>query len=393
MRQSTLKLATFGLVMSSAAWSIPVSLADSTTKLDVGVMMQNRAEHNWAETSAGKTFDVNRGKAGEADAVDFYGRRARLNISGEREGWKALLTFSADKSDLTGYNSKERAAQLLYLWVQKTVATGELSHVVTVGLDQPNVEPAYRDPSSQLLLPTPRATILYPTAANAFGVRYQLNHKLFQISLDVQNNRDTGRASQSETDGLFYGARAVVSLIPGAALPKRTESFAGEAGTALALGIDGTIDHSYVQVGAAKDTILASYASAGADILFHMDGLTADVDARVQKYYRPTNKILSYAVSVQAGYAIPVPALGIVVEPALRGSVIDKDVDNDEATIVSYSSSAESEHGNSGYEEEAGLNIYFKGHSNKLQIAFQRWDSENSDANANILRVQHQFSF
>ena len=76
--------------------------------------------------------------------------------------------------------------------------------------------------------------------------------------------------------------------------------------------------------------------------------------------------------------------------------MIDKDVDDkftDAKAISAYSSSAVAEHGNSGYEAEAGVNIYFKGHSNKLQIGFQRWESENSDANANILRIQHQFTF
>ncbi len=393
MHRSNLKLATLALAIAPAAWSISVPLTDSTTKLDVGFMMQNRAEHNWAENSTAKTYDVNRGKLGEADPVDFYVRRARLNISAEREGWKALVTFSADKADLTGYNSKERAAQLLYLWAQKTITTGELSHVITLGLDQPNVEPAYRDPSSQLLLPTPRATILYPSAANAVGVRYQLNHKLFQVSVDVQNNRDTGRAVDTASDGLFYGARAVVSLLPGVALPKRTESFVGEKGLGLALGLDGTVDNNYIQKATDGSIIQASYATTGADLLFHMDGLTADVDARLQKYYRTKNKTLSYAVSVQAGYAIPVSALGVVVEPALRGSVIDKDADLEEAGATTYNTSAESEHGLSGYEAEAGLNIYFKGHSNKLQIGVQHWEAEANDANANILRVQHQFSF
>jgi hypothetical protein len=282
--------------------------------------------------------------------------------------------------------------ELVYLWAAKTIKTGSLSHVITVGQDQPNIQPAYRDPSSQLLLPVPRATVLFPSAYIGYGARYQLNHSQYQFSLDLQNNRDQGRADSNETDGLFYGARLVASPIPGLALPKRTESFAGEKGMGLAIGVDGTMDHSHVLKENNGSIVTASYLTGGADILFHMDALTAVADARIQKFYRPENKVVSYAVSVQAGYAIPVAAAGIVLEPALRGSIIDKDVDLDEAAKT-YSSSTAAEHGNSGYEGEIGLNIYFKGHSNKLQIGFQRWESEASDANANILRLQHQFSF
>lgn len=390
MRRSTLTLSVLGLAFAPAAWSIPVSLADSTVKLDVGAVMQNRAEMNWAEDSKGNAFDVNRGKLGESDPVDFYNRRARLTVSAEREGWKGLISFAADNADKTG--KKERAVELVYLWAAKTIKTGSLSHVITVGQDQPNIQPAYRDPSSQLLLPVPRATVLFPSAYIGYGARYQLNHKQFQFSVDVQNNRDQGKVDSTETDGLFYGARLVASPIPGLALPKRTESFAGEPGMGLAIGIDGTMDHSHVLKESNGSIVTASYLSGGADILFHMDNLTAVADARIQKFYRPENKVLSYAVSVQAGYAIPVAAAGIVLEPALRGSIIDKDVDVDEA-VKTYSSSAVAEHGNSGYEGEVGLNIYFKGHSNKVQIGFQRWEAEASDASANILRVQHQFSF
>lgn len=394
MRRSTLTLSVLGLAFAPAAWSIPVSLADSTVKLDVGAVMQNRAEMNWAEDNKGNSFDVNRGALGESDPVDFYNRRARLTVSAEREGWKGLISFSADNADKTG--KKERAVELVYLWAEKTIKIGELSHVLHVGQDQPNVQPAYRDPSSQLLFPVPRATVLFPTAYIGYGLRYQLNHKQFQFSVDVQNNRDQGRADSTETDGLFYGARLVASPIPGLALPKRTESFAGEKGMGLAIGVDGTMDHSHVLKQSNGSIVTASYLTGGADVLFHMDALTAVVDGRVQKYYRPENKVLSYAVSVQAGYAIPVAAAGIVLEPALRGSIIDKDMDDsdvDAKAITKYSSKAIEEHGNSGYEGEVGLNIYFKGHSNKLQIGYQRWESENSEANANILRVQHQFSF
>jgi hypothetical protein len=396
MRRSTLNFALLGLAVAPAAWSIPVTLADSTVKLDVGVVMQNRAEMNWSETSKGTDFDANRGDTVAADMVDFYNRRARLTVSAEREGWKGLISFSADKADKVG--KPERAVELVYLWASKTIKTGDLSHVITVGQDQPNVQPSFRDPSSQLLFPVPRATVLYPAAAIGYGVRYQLNHSLFQVSFDAQNNRDAGRNSVTETNGLFYGLRAVASLLPGVALPKRTESFVGEKGMGLALGLDGTLDHAYTRKGSAKtvpDTSYSTY-SGGADVLFHMDALTADADFRMQQLAKPGKHEQSMAISVQAGYAIPVASMGIVVEPALRGSMIDKDVDNkftDAKAATTYSSAAVAEHGNSGYEGEVGVNIYFKGHSNKLQIGFQRWEAEESNANANILRIQHQFSF
>ncbi len=396
MRQSNLKLSVIGLGLASAAWSIPVTLADSTTKLDVGVMMQNRAEMNWAETSTGADFDVNRGKATTADPVDFYGRRARLTVSAEREGWKGLVTFAADNGDPTG--AKSRTPELLYLWAEKTFKTGSFSHVLHLGLDQANVQPAYRTSSSVLLFPTTRATALFPAPTGAYGLRYQLNHKQFQISADVQNNRDQGRADsasvQKEEDGLFYATRAVASLLPGVALPKQTESFAGEKGMALTLGLDGTLDHSLVKK-SGTTVYTSSIGTLGADVVFHLDGLTAIVDYRLQNTFVPKSvgkEVTAYALAVQAGYAIPVPAAGFVVEPALRGSVIDNNTDT-EAPGAAYSSKAISEHGGSGYEGEVGVNLYFNGHKNKVQIAYQRWESENSDANANIVRIQHQFQF
>lgn len=386
MRRS-IKLSALGLILVSTAWSIPVTLADSTSKLDVGVMIQTRAEHNWAETSSGKTFDVNRGTLGEADPIDFYGRRARVTIAGEHDGWKGSITLAADNTDRTG--KKERSVELLYLWASKTITAGGLTHVISAGLDQPNVQPAYRNSSSQLLFPILRVTGSLPSPTSAYGVRYQMNNKLFQISADVQNNRDQGRVDSTEANGMFYGARAVASLLPGVAVPKLTESFAGEKGLGLSLGLDGTIDNRRIETQNSA-IVTSSYATAGADILFHMDAITAIADARIQKYYRPTNKVTSYAVAVQVGYAIPFA--GVVFEPALRGSILDKNVD-DEAAIGSYSSAVEAETGNSGYTSEVGLNAYFNGHKNKLQLAFQRWESENSDANANILRLQHQYSF
>jgi len=392
MRRSTLKFATTALALAPLAWSIPVTLADTTSKLDVGVMMQTRAEHNWAEDNKGNTFDVNRGSLGEADPVDFYGRRARLNISGEKDGWKGLITLAADNTDPTG--AKSRTPELLYLWAEKSIKTGDFTHILHVGLDQANAQPAYRTSSALLLFPTTRATALFPAPTSAYGLRYQVNHSQFQFSADVQNNRDQGRADNTESNGLFYATRAVASLLPGVAVPKLTESFAGESGLALTLGLDGTLDHAYVKK-SGTTVYTSSYGTMGADVVFHMDALTAIADYRVQTYFVPTtvgNNTTSYALALQAGYAIPVPAAGIVVEPALRGSVIDNNID-DEAIVTAYSSKAEAEHGNSGYEGEVGLNVYFNGHKNKIQLAYQRWESENSNANANILRLQHQFSF
>jgi hypothetical protein len=392
MRRSTLKLSVLGLGLASAAWSIPVTLADTTTKLDVGVMLQTRAEHNWAENDKGADFDVNRGSLGTSDPIDFYGRRARLTVAAEREGWKGLVTFAADNTDPAG--KKSRSPELLYLWAEKSIKSGSFTHILHAGLDQPNVQPAYRTSSGMLLFPTTRATATLPSPTSAYGLRYQVNHSQFQFSADVQNNRAPVRADNSESEGLFYATRAVASLLPGVAVPKLTETFVGEKGKALTLGLDGTLDHAYVQK-SGTTVFTSSYGTLGADVVFHMDGLTAIADGRVQTYFVPEtvgDDATGYAVALQAGYAIPVPAVGIVVEPALRGSVIDNNID-DEAIVSTYASKAGAEHGGSGYEGEVGVNIYFNGHKNKIQLAYQRWESENSDANANIVRLQHQFQF
>ncbi|HNY32154.1 MAG TPA: hypothetical protein PKO15_14820 [Fibrobacteria bacterium] len=385
-------------LVAAPAWSIQVSLPDSTAKLDIGVLMQNRADINSSENAAGKEFDVNRGKTAISDPIDFYGRRARLSAKLERGSWTGFLMFSADNTDPTSTNSS-RNPKLLYLWAQNQISSHGITHTFTMGLDKVHAQPSFDDPSSQLLFPTSRATTLFPSPTSAYGLRYQMGMKNLEISADVQNTHNAERATVRESEGLFYAGRLVFA--PVGALPKRTESYMGEAGKSLAIGADVTFDPEEIMVDkggngtpqTADDTVSAAHVSFGGDILAHYNEITAIVDARFQNFVRPTNTVQSQVITAQVGYAIPAGKL--VVEPAVRFAIIDKDVDNTDAdkSPQNYSSSANSEHGNSGYEGDVGVNLYFRKHANKLQIAFSRWESENSDAYANILRVQHQFSF
>ncbi|MBK8804388.1 MAG: hypothetical protein IPN71_20465 [Fibrobacteres bacterium] len=385
-------------LVAAPAWSLQVSVPDSTTKLDIGVLMQNRAEMNASENAAGKEFDVNRGKTAVADPIDFYGRRARLSIKLERNSWTGFIMFSADNTDPTSTGGN-RNPKLLYLWAQNKLTSQGLTHTFTAGLDKAHAQPSFDDPSTQHLFPTTRATTLYPVPTSAYGVRYQMGAKNFEVSADVQNTHNAERATVTEAEGLFYAGRVVFA--PVGSLPKRTESYVGEPGKSLAIGIDGTFDPEEIMLdpagnGTSKttdDTVSAAHITFGADLLAHYGPVTAIVDARFQNFVRPTNTIQSQVITGQIGYAIPTGSL--VVEPAVRFAIIDKDVDNTDADkkLLNYSSSANSEHGNSGYEGDIGVNLYFRKHANKVQIAFSRWESENSDAFANILRVQHQLNF
>lgn len=385
-------------LVAAPAWSIQVSLPDTTAKLDIGVLMQNRADINSAENAAGAEFDVNRGKTAVADPVDLYGRRARLSVKLERGSWTGFIMFSADNTDPTSTDAN-RTPKLLYLWAQNQITSQGIKHTFTMGLDKVHAQPSFDDPSSQLLFPTGRATTLYPTPKPAYGLRYQIGAEKFEISADVQNTHNTERATVKEAEGLFYAGRLVIS--PMGVLPKRTESYAGEAGKSFAIGLDFTFDPEEIMLDqggngtpqTTDDTIAGAHVTFGGDILAHHGPVTAIVDARFQNFVRPTNTVQSQVITAQVGYAIPAGKL--VVEPAARFAIIDKDVDNTDADkkVLNYSSSPNAEHGNSGYEGDIGVNLYFRKHANKLQIAFSRWESENSDAFANILRVQHQFNF
>lgn len=383
------------------AWSLQVSVPDTTTKLDIGVLMQTRAEMNWAENTAGQEFDVNRGKVAKADPIDLYGRRARLSVKLERGSWTGFVMFSADNTDTTTTGAN-RNPKLLYLWAQNQMVCHGLTHTFSVGMDKPHAQPGFDDPSSQLLFPITRATALFPAPTSAFGARYMVGMKNFEVSADVQNTHNKERATVRESEGLFYAGRVVVS--PFGALPKRTESYVGDSGKSLAIGFDATFDPEMVMLDAGKngtpkdstdDTISAANLTFGADLLGHYDRFTAIAEVRFERYIRPTNKVWRNVILGQIGYAIPFK--GIVIEPAIRGTIIDKDVDNTDnkgdLSPVNYSASAVSEHGNSGYEGDVGVNLYFRKHANKVQIAFSRWEAENSSAFANILRVQHQFNF
>lgn len=377
-------------LMVAPAWSLQVSLPDSTAKLDIGVLMQNRAEFNAAEDISGKTFDVNRGKTGEADPVDLYGRRARLSFKLNRGSWTGFAMLSADNTDQTS-TDQNRNPKLLYLWAKDTIAQGELTHTITVGLDKAHVIPAFDDPSNELLFPTARATSILPKPVSAFGVRYALSSRLFEISADVQNSHEAEKFTPKFSEGMFYGGRMVASLL--GQMPKRTESYLGEDGQSLALGLDGTIQNNIVdslpKVGAKPDTVYATRYTFGTDLLGHAGPVTAVVDFRFGTYSNTKTDVKSMVYTAQVGYAHKMGAT--IVEPAVRFAQIDKNTDVDEK--ANYSTAAIQEHGNSGYEVEAGVNVYFRKHSNKLQLSFTRWESEASDANANIVRLQHQFSF
>ena len=49
--------------------------------------------------------------------------------------------------------------------------------------------------------------------------------------------------------------------------------------------------------------------------------------------------------------------------------------------------------GVSGRQYEAGLTWYVNGHANKLALAATLWQAEEGDADATIIRLQHQFTF
>ncbi len=92
-------------------------------------------------------------------------------------------------------------------------------------------------------------------------------------------------------------------------------------------------------------------------------------------------------ITIQLGYAFLIGEE--VLEPAIRYQIIDNNSDADET--VNYGNNTET--GASGTQIDLGLNYYLSGHDNKLSLAVSLWEAEEGQADATIVRLQHQINF
>jgi hypothetical protein len=441
-------VATLVLLACAAAPATAASITDQDLVISLGGALQLRAEHSdatqegdaynpftgaLAGSGADSDYDVNTGAAGKADPADFYARRIRLIFKATyQEVWRLNITLSGDRADqprgtatTTSTGPATRGVAVYEAFLARDFRDGTVVHTIQAGLDFPFFNRAGDfGPNTQSLLPNQRASAQLLNA-RGMGVAYRLTSPLVRAGLDVQNNvGDDGTANLHENDGLLYTGRVELTGPGELAITRWQESFAGNAGHGWCLGLEAGYNHhdqiaslseaayahdfngnaaaNTLNVTTAAtpttiDAITQSTLAYGADLLVHWDDLSALAEVRLARTDAEvqdsalgtlTGSYDSLVWLVQAGYALHL-ADGTVLEPALRFTAIDLNTRNDSETAPFGSN----DFGVSGRQYEAGLTWYLNGHANKLALAATWWQAEQGDADATIVRLQHQFTF
>jgi hypothetical protein len=396
-------LAILGAVAPSAH---AVSIKDDVLSVTPQVRIQTRLQSNDAADTTGDDYRVAGGTAGAVDdPIDFSLRRARLGLSFKYgANWKGQFTIQADNVDQNGTGSTGTRAGLTairYAWLERGFDLGDGMMVAAkFGLDKPEQNASDRLSSSRKLFPNDNASSGY-LAPRGVGVGARFNHPIFMIAADLQNNTNTAKdatgTNAEEEEGFFYGLRAEFSFAPDWFIAKRADSFLGKEGHGLNIGLsygandDGIGDIDPATAGAQDGTF--STTAYGVDVMLWLNGLSAYAEYRAGTYESETEAgvavpdVDSEFITLQAGYAFPIGEE--VLEPALRYQIIDNNTDADD--IVNYGNNTES--GGSGTQIDIALNYYLSGHDNKFSLAVSLWEAEEGDADATIIRLQHQINF
>ncbi len=396
-----------------------LEISDNDTKFSFGLYLQGVAAKASAANKAGDSYNAIEGIDGRGDDADFYLRRLRTVFKGAHKGFIFQATLSADDYGRVP-TSTAPSVGLYDAFVGKEFKMdGGISHRVTFGKQTTWFNTVVTRSSSQQFT-TGRASAAFMNV-NGVGVGYRFAAPVISLGVDVQNNTgddstdqtvtattpgNTSTGSNNTGEGLTYTARLELTG-PSAdawAIGKWQESFAGAAGKGVALGLEaGAVQRDRVDANAgtagtqagSKRTVVT-----GADVLLHIDGLTAlaayhhqavEVNADADNKDDSTG---GEVFAIQAGYAFPVDGFG-VLEPALRYQKIDFDTANDSEGTPFGSK----DYGNSGKQIDVGLNFYLSGHSNKFNLLYTKWTGEDtgkageSAPTANIVRLQHQLQF
>lgn len=232
-----------------------------------------------------------------------------------------------------------------------------------------------------MILPSNRATETV-VAARGVGVGYKLTAPYVLWGVDVQNN--TADDAGTGGDGLFYSTRVQISPEGEWKIPAFQETWAGKEGKGVMLA---------AEYGANTNTNSDVTTTAiGIDLLVHYNELSAHAEWRqaTAETKSTDTEVKSQYMIITAGYALPLGSTGTIIEPVVRYSMIDLNKDDDEETAP-YTANAEN--GASGTQYDLGVNWYVHGPSHKFQLAFQQWEAEEGDADAQIVRAQWHLSF
>ena len=375
--------------MLSVAAALPA--AEPELKLSPIVYFQTRADLPGGTDTAGNDYaaGTEQGVA-ESDTVDFYLRRARIGTKLSYGNWSGRLLLAADNA---GRNVNAGAAQASGTAVTLYDAYGAYSikgdginHEIRVGLYQAAFNPDSYYSSGSFQFAANGITENH-VSNRQVGVGYTLDHEMVDVMVDVQNVRTDDNAGQAlDGDGLWMSGRVVITGPGEWNIGKWQSSYAGAEGQGIAVGLEFATENT--AVGQPDTQEVTAY---GIDVLFHMDGLTASAEYRGQSTNSGAanaDDVDSTVYRIQAGYAFPVSEY--FLEPAIRYGSYDSNTDiDDQAGNFGGSDYARA----SGDEIDVGLNLYISGHKHKLSMLYTSWSAEGGDADASIIRFQHQLSF
>lgn len=407
MKHPVPTLAAIALLGAVAPATYGASIKDDVMTLGIGARLQTTAQMNDATSTTGGDYRINGNVVGAVDdPVDFYIHRARLYFNIKYgTNWKGQIAINADNvdRDVTGAS---RAVQIRYAWMERSFDLGDgMNHAIHFGLDKPNQNPSDKNSSSRHLLPNQNAAAGY-LAPRGVGLGYIFNHPVFQITADLQNNtntvaKDTTGTNAQEEEGFYYGIRAEFSFAPDWFIKKRADSFVAKEGHGLNVGLSyGTnqdariIDADTATGGNQPGT--TSLTAYGVDVMLWLNNLSAYAEYRAGTTENERNDGADVVapldtdaefIVLQLAYAFPIG--DEVLEPAIRYQIIDTNTDLDQ--VVNYGNMGQS--GGSGTQIDIGLNYYLNGHDNKLQLALSLWEAEEGEADATIIRLQHQLNF
>ena len=164
-------------------------------------------------------------------------------------------------------------------------------------------------------------------------------------------------------------------------MKKLTESFLGAAGFKHL----AAIGYGYRWNAKDADATKADAHAIVADYTMHYDAWTvlADVAWLDQGLEHKTG----WSAALAAGYAIPTATA--TWEAVARIEYVDFDQRDTTGTLTPSGDG----NGSDGTYIEVGGNVYFNGHSNKLQAGLISYQPEAGDGDAISFRLQHQLNF
>lgn len=387
------------LVPSVAALAIAapfvqgVEITDGKATLKIGVRLQPRIEVAVASDATGDDYDIWEKKTypdsqdDTPQMVNFMFRRARLYFSGDyKEKTKFNVCLADDKLGSKDNGADEATVGVKYASVTQVFTPAEGVNVsVQFGKEIANFIVAAKDSTGTLLLPTQKLTTLADIHGESMGLFLGLDTKIVDAYINITENDQNGAGNNDWT----ISGRVATPIFENMALPKRAESYCGkksdgikhEAGLSVGTQLDSGNDMAY------PTTVIAL------DYLFWMDEITASFDlayGMVKSNVAGNDDRDAVIVSVQGGYALGMDNLlkDLVIEPALRLSYVDLNIDSDSETPV-YNG----EGSGSGIYVDAGVNFYWNEHANKSQVALTYFAAEDGDGDAFVFRIQHQLDF